>query len=190
MTSRFLKKGSNFIGVYPKKRGWLYKINNNNKIFKSKIFPTEIEAAKAYDINKIKLFPNVCHTKLNFPSVLKFNDLENINNKKPKKKRKKRIDKRLREEVWIKEFGKIEKKCAVVWCNNKITPFDFQCGHNIPESKGGPTHIDNLFPICAQCNKQMSNKYTIDQWNKRDEFNRFNDKWYNKLGKSLSNLIS
>ena len=36
----------------------------------------------------------------------------------------------------------------------------------------------------------MSNKYTIDQWNNRDEFNRFNDKWYNKLSKSLSNLIN
>ena len=57
-----------------------------------------------------------------------------------------------------------EGKCPVVWCPNVITVFDFQSGHNIPESKGGKTNIDNLLPICARCNLCMGDRYTIDDW--------------------------
>ena len=35
--------------------------------------------------------------------------------------------------------------------------FDFHVGHNVPESKGGATNIDNLKPICSRCNSSMSN---------------------------------
>ena len=45
-----------------------------------------------------------------------------------------------------------------------ITPFTFECGHNIPESKGGTSDIDNLRPICGNCNRSMSNSYTIDEF--------------------------
>ena len=62
-------------------------------------------------------------------------------------------------------MGKVfEAKCPVVWCPNTITVFDFQSGHNIPESKGGKTNIDNLLPICARCNVCMGDRYTIDEW--------------------------
>jgi 5-methylcytosine-specific restriction endonuclease McrA len=79
---------------------------------------------------------------------------------------KSKIPKALREQVWIKINGKrFESKCYIGWCTNRINVFDFQVGHNIPESLGGPTVIDNLLPICARCNQSMSNTYTIDQWN-------------------------
>jgi hypothetical protein len=82
--------------------------------------------------------------------------------------RKKKIPKALAEQVWITNFGHVfEHKCKVVWCRNKITVFDYECGHNIPESKGGKTTIDNLLPICARCNRSMSDAYTIDEWNHR-----------------------
>lgn len=62
-------------------------------------------------------------------------------------------------------MGKIfEAKCPVIWCPNTITVFDFQSGHNVPESKGGKTNIDNLLPICARCNVCMGDRYTIDEW--------------------------
>ena len=77
-----------------------------------------------------------------------------------------KIPKALREQVWIAKSGEVfHTKCKVVWCKNTITVFDFQCGHNIPESKGGPTTIDNLIPICSRCNVSMGNHYTIDEWN-------------------------
>ena len=57
-----------------------------------------------------------------------------------------------------------EGKCKVSWCKNKITVFDFQCGHNIPESKGGETALPNLMAICGRCNTSMGDRYTIDEW--------------------------
>ena len=81
--------------------------------------------------------------------------------------KKTKIPKALREQVWIKIFGKkYENKCYVKWCSNTISVFDFECGHNIPESKGGRTIIENLYPICSRCNKSMNSDYTIDEWNK------------------------
>ena len=88
--------------------------------------------------------------------------------KAPKAKpyKKKKITGALREAVWIKTMGRtFEAKCPVVWCPNTITAFDFQAGHNIPESKGGSTTLPNLIAICARCNFSMGNQYTIDEWN-------------------------
>ena len=85
-----------------------------------------------------------------------------------KKQEEKRtaIPKALREQVWRTHIGsKYESKCTISWCTNKITPFDYEVGHNIPHSKGGSSTIDNLRPICSRCNKSMSDNYTINEWN-------------------------
>jgi len=80
---------------------------------------------------------------------------------------KEKIPKALREQVWLTHVGKkFESKCVVRWCKNKITVFDFQSGHNIPESKGGVTELSNLRPICSRCNSSMNDSYTIDEWEK------------------------
>ena len=80
--------------------------------------------------------------------------------------RKKKIPAALREQVWLRNMGyRFQGSCRVKWCKNTINTFDFQCGHNVPESKGGKTTIDNLVPICARCNISMGNQYTIDEWN-------------------------
>ncbi len=82
-----------------------------------------------------------------------------------KKKRKKPIPAALREQVWLKQMGRVfEGKCPTTWCQNNITVYDFQSGHNIPESKGGPTTLENLIPICSRCNLSMGNEYTFDEW--------------------------
>lgn len=87
--------------------------------------------------------------------------------KKPKYKKKK-IPKALREQVWINKMGKVfSGTCCISWCENHMSCFNFDCGHNIPESKGGPTNIENLIPICRNCNIGMGNRYTIDEWEKK-----------------------
>ena len=84
-----------------------------------------------------------------------------------RKIRKTNIPKAIREQVWLKNFGKIyEKSCYIHWCNNIINVFDFHVGHDIPESKGGTLDINNLKPICARCNYSMSDNYTIQEWQK------------------------
>ena len=92
--------------------------------------------------------------------------------------RKAKIEKALREQVWVTRFGRVfESKCYTHWCQNRITVFDFQCGHDIPESKGGPTILSNLYPICARCNSSMGNKYTLDQWAEKGGQKRTS--WFN-----------
>ena len=62
---------------------------------------------------------------------------------------------------------KFQVKCPIQWCKNKINCFNHHVGHVIPESKGGPTTIENLKPICAKCNLSMSNNYTIDEFSEK-----------------------
>lgn len=84
---------------------------------------------------------------------------------KGKKKRKATIPAAFREQIWIRDCGKtFEAKCPTPWCQNRITVFDFQSGHNIPESKGGPTKPENLLPLCSRCNQSMGDRYTFDEW--------------------------
>ncbi len=79
--------------------------------------------------------------------------------------KKKKIPKAVREALWIEHFkNKFEGKCETSWCPNIITAYNFQAGHNIPESKGGATTLDNLVPICSRCNLSMGSQYTFTEW--------------------------
>jgi 5-methylcytosine-specific restriction endonuclease McrA len=79
---------------------------------------------------------------------------------------KKKIPVAIREQIWIRTFGKaFQGKCSTRWCQNTITVFDFQSGHNIPESKGGHTTPENLVPLCSRCNSSMGSQYTFVEWN-------------------------
>ncbi len=79
--------------------------------------------------------------------------------------KKKKIPRAVREAVWLHHCGrKFERRCLTPWCKNNITAFDFQTGHNIPESKGGTTAVDNLVPLCSRCNLSMGNQYTFQEW--------------------------
>jgi hypothetical protein len=101
------------------------------------------------------------------------NNKKNNNNKfnqsylSHQKKDKETIPKRIREIVWSTYNGeKYTSKCYVSWCSNFINVFNYQVGHDIPESKGGTMDIGNLRPICGNCNQSMGNKYTIQEWSK------------------------
>ena len=68
--------------------------------------------------------------------------------------------------VWKTYIGKKwSGKCHVSWCDNKFSILSsWHVGHNEPEAKGGNLSIENLRPICADCNLGMGNKYSIDEW--------------------------
>ena len=81
------------------------------------------------------------------------------------------IPRALREAVWIRYNGSrsFTCKCYVSWCPNHVTAFNFHVGHDVPESKGGATTIENLRPICDRCNLSMGNRYSIQEWSKEFE---------------------
>ena len=78
------------------------------------------------------------------------------------KKEKKRITKKLKKEVWIKEYGnKKSGKCPYKNCVNTIFEDDYSCGHVISEFNGGPTTIENLRPMCYRCNNKLGKRNWI-----------------------------
>ena len=80
--------------------------------------------------------------------------------------RKMAIPKAIKEQVWLRDNGhQFQGKCKTRWCRNKVTVFDFHCGHDIPASKGGVTTLDNIVVLCARCNLSMGNHYTFREWN-------------------------
>ena len=69
---------------------------------------------------------------------------------------KKPIPKKVRESVW-RQYNGENFTAPCYTCGEKqidVTE-SWHAGHVIPESKGGPTSIDNLRPICASCNLSM-----------------------------------
>lgn len=130
--------------------------NNNKNILKTKK-EDKIINKKQKNKNLYNHIKNKNKTKIKGFSNIDLN-LNNHNHKES-------IPKRIRELVWTTHNSEtFTHKCFVTWCDNNINVFNFQVGHDIPESKGGTLDIDNLKPICGNCNLSMGNKYTITEW--------------------------
>ena len=107
--------------------------------------------------------------------------------KKPIKERrasppkKKKISPEMRERVWIHYVGDKIKNVKCFCCHKKrITPFTyhdtFQAGHIISEYNGGSISIDNLLPICRDCNMTMG----TENWDDYVRRNGFHLRIYGK----------
>jgi len=99
-----------------------------------------------------------------------------------KKHTKKRIQisKSLKKAICDKYIGSHIGESLCLCCELQIiTQLAFHCGHIIPESKGGLTHINNILPICATCNHSMSDK----------EFFQFKKMFVNKQSKFEGNSL-
>jgi uncharacterized C2H2 Zn-finger protein len=91
--------------------------------------------------------------------------LNNINNKN-----KQTIPKTLKKLVWDTYIGANKGIAKCICCNHQdIRQIDFHCGHNIAEINGGETNINNLRPICSQCNQSMGSI----------SINEFKNKYFN-----------
>ena len=72
----------------------------------------------------------------------------------PPKLKKRVVPKTLKNKIWEKFYDKLaEGNCYCCGISLHIT--SFHAGHIIAEIKGGEMHIDNLRPICKQCNSSM-----------------------------------
>jgi 5-methylcytosine-specific restriction endonuclease McrA len=149
--------------------------------FAKSFFCTKVEKKTKIIIPSPYISPSksVNRNSVNRNSVNKNSENKNSENKNSenknsecKKGKRKPIPSALREQVWLKHFGRtFEHKCSIVWCTNIISVFNWECGHNIPHSKNGEMVLNNLVPLCSRCNKSMNDHYTID------EFNLLGDKW-------------
>ncbi len=75
-----------------------------------------------------------------------------ISDKRVKMERKK-IPASLRASVWEKRHTQIMGECFC--CEKDISVHDFECGHIVSVRDGGKNTLDNLEPICRQCNGHM-----------------------------------
>lgn len=66
----------------------------------------------------------------------------------------------LRLAVWEKipeNVNKIRGICCV--CDGQLDFDKMECAHNIPDTLGGPTNLNNLFPACGTCNGHMGIRF-------------------------------
>ena len=62
----------------------------------------------------------------------------------------------IRNSVWKREYGdEVTGKCPISSCDRTLTKTDWHCGHIVSHYNGGKAKVDNLRPICAQCNNDM-----------------------------------
>lgn len=89
----------------------------------------------------------------------------------PVQKKKENIPAALKTDVWNEYIGKEKGEGECYCCKKKcISQRDFHAGHVIPEHHGGTTTLDNLRPVCGQCNLSMGTQ----------NMNNFIQKYYPK----------
>ena len=65
----------------------------------------------------------------------------------------------LRNTVWTTYINENNRKGKCFCCRKEdITTANFECGHVISRALGGADTLENLRPLCSQCNKSMSSK--------------------------------
>tara|TARA_B100000900_G_scaffold386869_1_gene377660 strand:+ start:1363 stop:2433 length:1071 start_codon:yes stop_codon:yes gene_type:complete len=169
-----------------------FNYNNNNdynKLYESLILFNN----KYYDIIYKNIYDNSSYNKLlykielksinnkivfttkqnNFIDFIYYNISEDKNELykfKPKsvwKKEKKRITKKIRKILWFNTYDNFNDNfiCPIYFCNNNINYDNFQVGHIISEYNGGTLELNNLKPICKNCNLSMG-KNNWDEWEK------------------------
>lgn len=81
------------------------------------------------------------------------------------------IPKTVRNAVWNNYIGETigVAKCFA-GCNRHITWQNYECGHIIAQARGGKTELNNLVPICSQCNKSIGVR-NLEQFRKDYGFN-------------------
>lgn len=71
-------------------------------------------------------------------------------------KKKQTIPKKVKDDSWDRNIGSSVGEVLCIVCDmTKINSKTFEGGHIISEHNGGQVNIDNILPICHQCNLSM-----------------------------------
>lgn len=74
----------------------------------------------------------------------------------------KHIPPKMRINVWNTYEGNQNKIGTCMCCNSHITFENYHCGHIIAEKNGGDKTVENLRPVCSNCNLSMQTMNMID----------------------------
>ena len=99
----------------------------------------------------------------NIKPVNKVINIKPVNKVISIKYKKKTIPKTVKKAAWDKWIGPTIGQAKCLCCGHQdIRQIDFHCGHIISEKEGGKTNVENLKPICSQCNLSMGTMNLID----------------------------
>jgi hypothetical protein len=76
--------------------------------------------------------------------------------------KRKAIPKPVKMKLWNQHFTEDNAKGKCQVCSNEIKMSDFEAGHIISVANGGSDNIENLTPLCGQCNKSMGTQSVHD----------------------------
>lgn len=103
-----------------------------------------------------------------------------------RKSKKETIPKIVKTKTWNKYIGRDIGTSKCYCCKtNEITQSHFESGHVKSEHNGGKVNIDNLRPICSECNKSMGTKNMIEFM----DMYGFNDKTDDVINNSKKTII-
>jgi hypothetical protein len=80
--------------------------------------------------------------------------------------KRKHIPQKVRQDLWKKYYGENYNALCLI-CKQQISINIFEAGHIISAADGGGDNIDNLRPICRDCNRSMGTKnmdYYIEKY--------------------------
>lgn len=106
-------------------------------------------------INKIKKRRTI---KLPKGTTSSTEETLNTNDKTVTQKRTKKatIPATVKRLVWNKHIGEETGKAKCMCCKvTDITQMSFNCGHIVSEKNGGDVKVNNLLPVCQNCNTSM-----------------------------------
>jgi hypothetical protein len=122
-----------------------YKLSDGNFIFINKILNFNSKIAEC------GFFNNIINEIMFVKEIGK--KLEENNNKKCVRKS---IPKIVKTQVWNTYIGKENGISKCMCCKkSEISQLNFHCGHVISVYNGGSNIVENLRPICSQCNLSM-----------------------------------
>lgn len=102
--------------------------------------------------------------------------------------KKKPIPKAIKILVWNKYIGEIHGNGLCQCCKKQtISQMSFHCGHIISEFNGGGITVNNLKPICANCNLSMGTR-NMDEFIATHGLHEDDDKVVNVVGPKKKNV--
>lgn len=119
-----------------------YYLENNDNFYKDEFL--SVKDGKIFSLKNNNFILFLLDSNKTIPE-------HNYKNKRIKIK----ITPKLRKEVWCKYYNdNLEGKCPI--CKNNIGYYlGFHCSHIISEKNNGLTNINNLVPLCSNCNLKM-----------------------------------